>query len=87
VTKTPIRTCVGCGERVPQCQLTRFVLSGTALVIDARRRLSGRGAWLHRLPDCWNAFAQRRGPVRSLRATPSRATREALRDALAAGAC
>jgi predicted RNA-binding protein YlxR (DUF448 family) len=87
VTTTPTRTCVGCGERAAQGELTRFVLSGNGLVHDPRRRLPGRGAWLHRAADCWNAFVQRRGAVRSLRATPSRPAREALRDALAAGAC
>ena len=44
----------------------------------------GRGAYLHREPACWAAFVRRRGAVRSLRATPSRATREALVDTLAA---
>jgi predicted RNA-binding protein YlxR (DUF448 family) len=84
VTAAPIRTCVGCGARSPQGHLMRFVAAGDALVVDPRRRLPGRGAWLHRQPSCWNAFVQRRGTVRSLRAAPSRPAREALRDALAA---
>jgi len=83
VRAMPIRTCVGCGERAPQDRLVRFVVRGQDLTLDARRRLAGRGAWLHRDPACWNAFVQRRGTVRSLRAAPSRVAREALRDVLA----
>ena len=78
----PIRTCVGCGVRAPQADLIRLVAAGERLVLDARRRLPGRGAWLHREPACWGTFVQRRGPVRSLRSTPGREAREALRDAL-----
>ena len=65
----------------------RFVAAEGALLLDPRRRLPGRGAWLHRQPSCWTAFVQRRGIVRSLRATPTRVAREALRDNLAAGEC
>jgi predicted RNA-binding protein YlxR (DUF448 family) len=84
VTATPVRTCVGCGARAPQENLVRFVAAAGGLTLDARRRRPGRGAWLHREPGCWNAFVQRRGAVRSLRSTPSREAREALRDVLMA---
>ena len=80
----PIRTCVGCGARAPQGELVRFVALASALALDGRRRQPGRGAYLHREPACWAAFVGRRGAVRSLRATPSRVAREALRDTLAA---
>jgi predicted RNA-binding protein YlxR (DUF448 family) len=85
-TSPPIRTCVGCGERAPQAELVRFVTRADALALDLERRLPGRGAWLHRAPDCWTAFVRRRGRVRSLRTAPPIAAREALRDALAARA-
>jgi predicted RNA-binding protein YlxR (DUF448 family) len=87
VTSVPVRTCVGCGARSPQVALIRFAVSGNALALDPRRRLGGRGAWLHRDAACWGEFVQRRGAVRSLRANPSRAAREALRQALVAGGC
>ena len=80
----PIRTCVGCGARAPQAGLVRFVATASGLALDPRRRLPGRGAWLHRAPGCWEAFVQGRGAVRSLRVAPGRAAREALRDALVA---
>jgi predicted RNA-binding protein YlxR (DUF448 family) len=84
VTAAPVRTCVGCGVRAPREALVRFVAVAGGLALDARRRLPGRGAWLHREPTCWNAFVQRRGALRSLRATPSREVRQALCDVLMA---
>jgi predicted RNA-binding protein YlxR (DUF448 family) len=82
--RTPIRTCVGCGARAPQGDLVRFVAIAGVLAVDERRRLPGRGGYLHRQPTCWTALVRRRGAVRSLRATPSRAAREALLETLAA---
>jgi predicted RNA-binding protein YlxR (DUF448 family) len=76
---------VGCGQRASQADLVRFVTVDTGLRLDPHRRLPGRGAWLHRVPRCWDAFVQRRGVVRSLRATPTHVAREALRTELAAG--
>jgi len=68
----PIRTCVGCGERAPQRTLVRVVAAADGLALDTpRRRAPGRGAYLHAAPPCWTAFARRRGPVRSLRRTPT----------------
>jgi uncharacterized protein len=83
VTKPPIRTCVGCGARAPQSELVRFVVLASVLALDGRCRQPGRGAYLHRESTCWAAFVRRRGTVRSLRATPSRAAREALLETLA----
>ncbi len=83
----PVRTCVGCGRRAPQPELLRVVMARGGLMLDRHRRLPGRGAWLHRQAGCWTDFVQRRGPIRSLRATPSRAAREALHDNLVAGGC
>jgi uncharacterized protein len=74
----PIRTCVGCGERAPQAALTRVARATDGLRPDPGRRLPGRGAYLHPAASCWAAFVARRGPVRSLRATPTRAERERL---------
>lgn len=75
---TPIRTCVGCGTRAPQAALVRFVAAGEGLRLDPPRRAPGRGAYLHRHPECWTAFVRRRGPVRSLRLTPAAGERERL---------
>jgi len=81
----PIRTCVGCGERAPQRTLVRLVAAADGLALDLPgRRAPGRGAYLHVAPACWTTFARRRGPVRSLRRTPSVDDRTRLVDALVA---
>lgn len=79
-----VRTCVGCGKRAPQASLSRFVARDGQLTPDVDRRQTGRGAYLHSQSTCWSAFVQRRGAVRSLRATPPRAAREALVHTIAA---
>jgi predicted RNA-binding protein YlxR (DUF448 family) len=79
----PVRTCVGCGMRDARAALVRFVASEGRLALDLEARAPGRGAWLHRRPECWSAFERRRGPVRALRATPLPAERVRLGAALA----
>jgi hypothetical protein len=82
---TPIRTCVGCGERGEKPSLLRVVAGAHGLTLDPGARARGRGAYLHRTSGCWAQFARRRGPVRSLRITPGRDDRERLVKLLAAG--
>jgi len=82
--RVPIRTCVGCGDPAPQPALLRFVADGGALRLDGERTTSGRGAYLHRDPACWQTFVRRRGPVRSLRSNPGRLERERLVELLGA---
>ena len=49
----PIRTCVGCRKTDTQKNLVRLVLDGAGRVkVDRRRKMSGRGAWLHELRAC-----------------------------------
>lgn len=79
-----VRTCVGCGARAPQASLSRFVARDGQLTLDVDRRQVGRGAYLHAQATCWSTFVQRRGTVRSLRATPPREAREALVHTIAA---
>ena len=43
----PIRSCVGCGARKAQAELTRVALDPQGeVVVDRERRLPGRGAYL-----------------------------------------
>ena len=74
----PMRTCVGCGQRAPKPQLERFVRAADGLRSDPVQRAVGRGAYLHHDPDCIRRFARGKGPVRSLRWTPSPSARAAL---------
>jgi len=63
----PTRTCVGCQKRDEQENLVRWVAEPTGRIkIDDRRRLPGRGAWLHRRRECLEAAAKG-GFARSLR--------------------
>ena len=68
-TPIPVRTCVGCRERVPVTELLRVVVRNGALLPDPRRRLPGRGASLHPTPECLHAAERRRAFARALRSS------------------
>lgn len=72
----PVRTCVGCRKTGPRSALLRVVSGATGeLVVDERRRMPGRGAWLHPDPGCLDLAERRRAFVRALRlAGPADAT-------------
>jgi len=72
----PVRLCVGCGTRAPQAALLRFSISSDAtLALVSRRSLRGRTGYLHPDPTCWERFASRGGPLRSLRCNLDKARR------------
>jgi predicted RNA-binding protein YlxR (DUF448 family) len=64
----PVRTCVGCRERAAQPDLLRVVLTRGRLVADARRRLPGRGSYIHPTAGCVRRASERGGFARSFRA-------------------
>ncbi len=48
--------CIACRERAPQSQLLRLAVltaDEPRIVVDASRRLPGRGAWIHDSAACW----------------------------------
>ncbi|SEQ13814.1 YlxR family protein [Microlunatus flavus] len=63
----PVRTCVGCRRRDDQAALLRVVAGGTSVLVDARHRSPGRGAYLHPEPACVAAAVKRRAFARALR--------------------
>ncbi|QBJ98148.1 YlxR family protein [Rhodococcus sp. ABRD24] len=72
----PVRTCVGCRQKGLAADLLRVVAreaesEGFALVPDPKRRLPGRGAWLHPDPKCLSEAARRRAFGRALRVSGS----------------
>ncbi len=70
----PVRTCVGCRATGLRSALLRVVLADddtgeTVLVVDERRRMPGRGAWLHPVQRCLELAVSRRAFGRALRYT------------------
>ncbi len=67
----PVRLCIGCRTRENTTNLVRVALDTTSdsrsLVIDERRVLPGRGAWLHRDPKCFSIALQKRAFARAFR--------------------
>jgi hypothetical protein len=71
-----IRTCIGCRQRAAATELLRVVVAPAAtdpaasgtVVPDPRRRIPGRGAWLHPDPECVALAQRRRAFGRALRA-------------------
>ena len=56
----PQRTCVACRQTDAKRQLVRIVRTTAGSVqIDPTGKLSGRGAYLCRAPECWRAALQR----------------------------
>ncbi|WP_460726803.1 YlxR family protein [Nocardia heshunensis] len=71
---TPVRTCIGCRQRELAVDLMRVVTQGSVetgqtivIVPDPRRRLPGRGAWLHPTSACLSQAVRRRAIGRALR--------------------
>ncbi|HEY7813618.1 MAG TPA: YlxR family protein [Nakamurella sp.] len=66
----PQRTCIGCRMRERDVELLRVVVVAGAVIPDMRRRLPGRGAWLHRDLRCYDLAQRRRAFGRALRGGP-----------------
>lgn len=79
----PERTCVGCRQTAPASTLLRLVASESGVVVDERRRLPGRGAWLHPSAACLEQALKRRAITRALRGAQPDA--DALRRLLTSG--
>ncbi|WP_255769598.1 YlxR family protein [Pseudarthrobacter sulfonivorans] len=65
----PQRTCIGCRQKAARSELLRLVAEGsgsTAVLVDERRRMAGRGAWLHPSESCLALAVKRRAFGRAL---------------------
>ncbi|WP_436501149.1 YlxR family protein [Actinokineospora sp. HUAS TT18] len=64
---SPVRTCVGCRARAADKLLLRVVLVDGNVVPDPRRRMPGRGAWIHPDPSCLATAEKRRAFSRAFK--------------------
>ncbi|UXM93196.1 YlxR family protein [Paenarthrobacter sp. JL.01a] len=65
----PVRTCIGCRKQGSRSELVRLVAQGggsSAVLVDVRRRMTGRGAWLHPSEKCLALAIKRRAFGRAL---------------------
>ena len=52
----PLRTCIACREQKDKQRLIRLVRSSNGIVqVDTSGKQPGRGAYLCRLPQCWQS--------------------------------
>lgn len=59
----PLRTCIACRQQLPKRDLIRIVRTPEGSIeIDPKGKRSGRGAYLCRNVQCWDA-AQDRGSL------------------------
>ncbi|HSU07599.1 MAG TPA: YlxR family protein [Pseudonocardia sp.] len=58
---------MGCRTRAAADDLLRVVVVDGVLIPDLRRRLPGRGAWLHPVPECLSRAERRSAFPRALR--------------------
>lgn len=63
----PERTCVGCRTRAPVAELVRVVADPPGIALDERRRLPGRGAWVHPTRTCIVTATRRKAWARALK--------------------
>jgi len=78
-----VRMCLGCGERAPQPTLVRIAVGADGLLRPVLGEPQiGRTGYLHPAPTCWERFAARKGPVRSLGRSIDRLARQTLLETL-----
>ena len=66
----PERTCLGCRERAVKGSLVRIALSAGVPVVDVAGIVLGRGAYVHRAPECLDEALRRGVLARALRTGP-----------------
>lgn len=83
----PMRMCAGCRERAPKKELIRVVRTPAGeLILDARDKAPGRGAYICRKPECLRKARKSRALERMLEIAIPPEAYEALEAALDGGA-
>jgi predicted RNA-binding protein YlxR (DUF448 family) len=65
-TMEPVRTCLGCRQRVEASSLVRVVVHNGGVTADPSASLPGRGAWVHHVVECIETSIKRRAFGRAL---------------------
>jgi predicted RNA-binding protein YlxR (DUF448 family) len=68
--REPVRTCVACRQEAGKGTLIRVVRDPSGgVAVDLAGRASGRGAYLHRDPECFEIAQKKKALDRALRTT------------------
>ena len=65
--RQPERTCLGCRKKATKGSLVRIALSAGVPVVDLTGIVQGRGAYVHRAPECLDEALRRGVLARALR--------------------
>ena len=76
----PMRRCVGCMTSFPKGEVLRIAAEGDKLVIDKAGRAAGRGAYLCRSMDCFDAAMKKKRFGYALKVTLKPESVQALRE-------
>ena len=76
----PIRTCLACGQKLPQRELVRIVRTLDGKVeIDFKGRKAGRGAYICSEAECWEKVLTKGDLDRALRTSVSFEAKQGLK--------
>jgi uncharacterized protein len=67
MARESMRTCIGCRARVSKAELLRVARTPDGVRADLEGAAPGRGAYVHRDPDCIEAALRRGAFARALR--------------------
>lgn len=75
----PQRTCIACRSTTGKRDLVRVVRTPSGAVeLDLSGKKAGRGAYLHRRPECWEAGLKRDRIAGALKTTLAKEDRQRL---------
>lgn len=79
IKKTPLRTCIGCGEKKDK-QLLARVVRGETIALDITGKKNGRGAYICKNMECLERAIKTKGLDRSFKESIPRAVYDNLRE-------
>lgn len=72
----PQRSCIACRRVAAKQELIRIVATPQGVLVDGTGRLNGRGAYICRTADCWEAALKKNRLGHALKAGLSEQDRE-----------